>query len=251
MSYSVSESSFCKNCDNFMDITNNVSNITEIIQQEGGEGGEEGGEEKDEDKSYAKNNSIIKNTSLVHMESSDYDVSESIGGSVISDDNISTILDGSDMDITLSKNFNIGELNKNPSFNKLSNEQKTLVINRILEKKPKQKTTKQTHDLTKESYFYCKSCGYTEKIPNKKFIFSRGNENKNLSYNYNFLNLINDQTLPRTKNYNCINPNCSTHKNPETKIAVFYRHLGSYNIRYICGVCNKFWDTYSAEKSKN
>lgn len=233
MSYSILEGSFCKNCDNFMDITNNISNSYEV-QQEGG---------------Y---NNEVYNLEGVHIESSDYDVSitESIGGANINDENISSILDGSDTDITLSKNFNINELNKNPSFNKLSNEQKTLVINRILEKNPKQILNKKTSTSTKESYFYCKSCGYNEKIPNKKFVFSRGNENKSEMYNYNFLNLINDNTIPRTKNYNCINPNCSTHKNPETKLAVFYRHLGTYNIRYICTICNKFWNTYSSDKSK-
>lgn len=228
MSYLILESSFCKNCDNFMDITNNISNSIESQEQEGGD--------------------VINNLSEIKIESSDYDVSISES---ISEDNISSILGGFDIDINVSKNFNINELNKNPSFNKLTNEQKTLVINRILEKNPKQKSNKPTHTSTKESYFYCKSCGYNEKIPNQKFIFSRGNENKNEAQNYNFINLINDYTIPRTKNYNCINQNCSTHKNPETKLAVFYRHPGSYNIRYICKVCNKFWDTYSADKSKN
>ena len=229
MSYSIVGSSFCKNCDNFMDITNNISNTNE---QEGGD-------------------NEINNMEGVQIESSDYDISESIGGSAISEENISEILDGSNTNIPLSKNFNINNLNKNPSFNKLTNEQKTLVINRILEKNPKQKITKPTINSIKESYFYCKSCGYNEKIPNRKFIFSRGNENKNESYNYNYINLINDNTIPRTKNYNCINPNCSTHKNPKTKLAIFYRHNGSYNIRYICKICNKFWDTYSSDKSKN
>jgi hypothetical protein len=149
----------------------------------------------------------------------------------------------------MSKNFNISDLNKNSIFNKLSNQQKTLVINRILDKTPKQKQTKLNVYSTKKSYFYCKSCGYNEKIPNQKFIFSRGNENKNILYNNNFMNFINDNTLPRTKNYNCINSNCETHKNPEIKMAVFYRHKGSYNIRYICKVCNKYWDIYNETKN--
>lgn len=225
------ESSFCKNCDNLMDITNNISNTTELIEQQGGYN--------------------IEELDGVQVESSEYDVSmsESVGGSSINEDNISSILDGSDIDVKLSKNFDINELNKNSSFNKLTNEQKTLVINRILEKNPKPRTNKQTHISMKESYFYCKSCGYYKKIPNKKFIFSRGNENKNEEYNLNFTRLINDPTLPTSKNYNCINPNCTTHKNPNLKSAIFYRHIGSYNIRYICKVCNKFWDTYNSSKN--
>ncbi len=243
MSYSILESSFCKNCDNFMDITNNISNTLEEIQLGGGGG---------------NGANTLDELSGIQVESSDYDVSisESIGGaSNISENDISSILDGSDTDITISKNFNINDLNKNSVFNKLSNEHKTLVINRILEKNPtphsnsKQKQPKSNMYSTKKSHFYCKSCGYNEKIPNRKFIFSRGDENKNEMFNYNFMNFINDNTLPRTKNYNCINQNCSTHKNPETKMAVFYRHKNSYNIRYICKICSKFWDIYNETKN--
>jgi hypothetical protein len=211
-----------------MDITNNISNnIGETLT---------GG-------------NILDDLEDDQIESSDYDVSisESTGGAnLISDGNINNILDGSDTDISISKNFNINDLNKNSVFNKLSNEQKTLVINRILEKTPhKQKQQKSNEHTRKKSYFYCKSCGYNEKIPNKKFIFSRGNENKNEIVNYNFMNYVNDNTLPRTKNYNCINQNCSTHINPEIKMAVFYRHKGSYNIRYICKICDKYWNIYN------
>ena len=231
MSYSILESSFCKNCDNFMDITNNISGALDEIQSGG---------------------NLINEFEGVHVESSDYDVSisESFGGAnSISEDDVSNILDGSDTDVSISKNFNISDLNKNPVFNKLSNEQKTLVINRILEKTPKQKQSKSNIYSTKKSHFYCKSCGYNEKIPNQKFIFSRGNENKNEIFNYNFMNFINDNTLPRTKNYNCINSNCATHSNPKVKMAVFYRHKDSYNVRYICKICNKYWDIYNETKT--
>lgn len=240
MSYFILDSSFCKNCDNFMDITNNISKTIEtmeIIKQEGGY--------KNDSESYE-----INDLEGVHIESSDYDVSlsDSIGGANIDNDKKKdTIL-----------NLNINDLNKNEAFNKLTNKEKSLAINKIIETNTssntktntKLKTNKQPQSI-KESYFYCKSCGYNEKIPNQQFIFSRGNEKDNKTYNYNFINLINDNTIPRTKNYNCINSNCSTHKNPKSKLAIFYRHSGSYNIRYICNICNNFWDTYSADKSKN
>lgn len=231
MSFSIVESSFCKNCDNLMDITNNISSTLEEIQSGG------------------NNNDILGDTQI---ESSDYDVSisESIGGAdTISENDISNLLDGSDTNILLPKKFNINDLNKNQTFNKLSMEQKTLVVNRILDNVPKQKQTKSNVQSNKKSYFYCKSCGYNEKIPNKKFIFSRGNEKKNEIFNYNFINFVNDNTLPRTKNYNCINSNCSSHSNPEVKMAIFYRHSGSYNIRYICQICNKYWDIYNDTKN--
>ena len=237
MSLSIRESSFCKNCENFMDITNNISGLDtmgsnpENIISESEDNIQEGGNQ----------NNLLG----VQIESSDYDVSltESIGGSSISDNNVKNILNGDDVDLEL-KNFNIKDLNKIPLFNKLSNNQKTLVINRILEKIPKQKNAKSTENITKESYFYCKSCGYNEKIPEKQFVFSRGDEKNDNIYNYKFTNYKHDNILPRTKNYNCINDKCSTHKNPAIKYAVFYRNKDSYNTRYICTVCDKFWDTF-------
>ncbi len=223
MSHSILDSSFCKNCENFMDITNNISNI-----------------DVDKIKTGGDNNIEI-------AESSDYDVSisESFGGgsNTITESNVNSILNGSDLDLNI-KNFDINELNKNSAFNKLTNNQKTLVINRILEKIPKQKTSKHAENVGKDSYFYCKSCGYNEKIPGGQFIFSRGDEKKDEFYSSRFLNYVHDNTLPRTKNYNCINDNCSTHKNPSLKLAVFYRQRGTYNVRYICTICSNYWNTF-------
>jgi hypothetical protein len=225
MSHLFQQSSFCKNCENFMDITNNISSI-------------------DGDKNLV-GGILLNNTNDITNESSDYDVSvsESIGGGNISDTNLSDILNGSDTDMNI-KNFNINDLNKNTTFNKLSNNQKTLVINRILEKIPKGKSKQSDSVVSKDSYYYCKSCGYNEIIPPKQFIFSRGDEKNDDFYNYRFRNYIHDNTLPRSKKYNCINDNCSTHSNPSLKLAVFYRQKNSYNVRYICTVCNNFWNTF-------
>ena len=224
---------FCKICENFMDITNNVSAINIESQQIGGDN--------------------INNLNGIQIESSssDYDVSMSESGTgtgTITDTNISDILEGSDTDLNI-KNFNITDLNKNSIFNKLSNNQKTLVINRILEKIPKNtKSTannKQSENIANiDSYFYCKSCGYNEKIPEKMFIFSRGDEKKDDLYNYKFYQYKYDNTLPYSKKYNCINEKCPTHTDPKLKMAVFYRKKNSYNIRYICTVCDGYWQTF-------
>jgi hypothetical protein len=205
-----------------MDITNNVSSINEEIKQEGGD----------------YNDKKIDS-------SSDFDVSSIDIDSIFSENDINNILGGADIDFD-AKNFNLSELEKNPSFNKLSSNQKTLVINRILEKLPKGSKQHKPIDTSagKESYFYCKSCGYYEKIPNKMFIFSKGNEVNDDMCNYRFLNFKHDNTLPYTKKYTCINSNCSTHKNENIKMAVFYRQRGSYNTRYVCSVCNSFWNTF-------
>jgi hypothetical protein len=214
-----------------MDITNNVSipninPIETIINIVGVEG---------------EKNEVI---------SSDYDVSSNISskkkkGSIITENDIINILSGKDLSFELD-NFNMNDLNKISYFNKLNSNQKTLVINRLYEKIPKnQKVPKNTDIVSgKDSYFYCKNCGYNEKIPERMFIFSRSGENSNEdNYNTKFINFKYDNTLPTTKKYNCINNKCKTHKEPILKKAVFYRNGGTYAVRYICTVCDYYWNT--------
>jgi hypothetical protein len=87
-------------------------------------------------------------------------------------------------------------------FNKLSNEQKTLVINRILEKTPhKQKQQKSNEHTRKKSYFYCKSCGYNEKIPNKKFIVVI---NDRVEYNEDIFKLMQNTLKTNIGRFNVI-----------------------------------------------
>ncbi len=214
---------FCKVCQNFMDITNNVSN-TNI---------EEEVDEKE-------------------IESSDYDVSNSskkgkkTNITQITDDIIEKILNGVILDIEVDEQ-DIIDINKLAFFNKLTPNQKTLVINRLYEKIPKnQKIAKDTPtNLIKLSYFYCKNCGYNEKIPNNMLIFNRSNEkSSDENFNNKFLNYRYDPILPKTKKYNCINKDCVTHKDPIKKKAIFYRTNNSYTIKYICLECESFWSTY-------
>ena len=220
---------FCKICKNFMDITNNVSipNINPI-------------------------ENILETAIVKHDDiSSDYDISSDINISkkkkmtTINEEDILNILSGKDLSFELD-NFNMNDLNKVSFFNKLDSNQKTLVINRLYEKIPKnQKMPKNTDVVTvKDSYFYCKNCGYNEKIPEKTFIFSRTSEKSNEdTFSSRFINFKYDNTLPFTKKYNCINKNCLTHKDPAAKNAVFHRMGGSYAIRYICSVCDFYWTT--------
>ena len=223
---------FCKICQNFMDITNNISAI-EKPQNGGGDINDDG----------------ILNIST---SSSDFDVklSETIDSSnkttVKSSEKLLEELVGGSDEETLKK-VNIDSLIKNPAFNKLSNNEKSLVINKINEETNKElgQISKSTDSVvSKECYFYCKTCGYYEIIPDKMFIFSRGDEKKDDIYNFNFINNKNDPTLPNTQKYTCINNKCGTHKEPQLKNAVFYRQKGSYTTRYICTVCDSFWNTF-------
>lgn len=236
---------FCKICRNFMDITNNVSipNLNPIDMPFNLVGGE-------------ANNVGLFSLGKIHggakeYSSSDYDVSTDTNVSkkkknvILTDDEIINILAGKEITLDLD-NYNMNDLNKIQLFNKLNSNQKTLVINRIYEKISKHIKLPKSQEtiLTKDSYFYCKNCGYNEKIPSPTFIFSRTTKKNNEdAYNSNFTNLKYDNTLPNTKKYNCINKDCVTHKDPALKQAVFYRLEGTYKVRYICAICDSYWNT--------
>jgi hypothetical protein len=53
--------------------------------------------------------------------------------------------------------------------------------------------------------------------------------------------IVQDPLLPHTRDYECKNPNCITHKNTSIKEAVFYRDKNSFKINYICTICNFSW----------
>lgn len=226
---------FCKVCLNFMDITNNVSLASEQL------GGEINGSSESEKKS-----------DLNLSESSDYDVtisSKKKGGAKndfeITEEVIQDILKGDIPDIEINEE-DIIKINKVPYFNKLNDNQKTLIINRLYEKIPKnQKVPKAFNPETfKQSYFYCKNCGYFEKIPENMLILSRGNNQSSDETFNNFLKFYKyDSTLPISKNYNCINDSCPTHTNPIIKKAIFFRDGNSYVLKYICTVCDSIWST--------
>ena len=188
-----------------------------------------------------KNNSDDNNS----ITSSNYNVSDDkintedilTDKNILTEENINDILEGnfSGIEINHSTYKNI---NDNEYFNTLNSEQQTLILNRIYDKLPK--TVKNTLKFN-NTYFYCKCCGYNEIIKNKSFIYSKNFNNDEDIYNCNFKEYINDNTLPSTKKYNCINPTCETHKNPSIKKATFYRFNKSYKLRYICSICNSYW----------
>lgn len=226
---------FCKICQNFMDITNNIISI----------------EKKQEDE-YDDTNGFSNSSGFNSTEGTDTDtINTNINNQLIESilgGKIDYLEESDDEDKEKKiKKLDFEELQKNPHFNKLSNIEKTILVNKINDKFNKEvgKISKSTDSvINKECYFCCKTCGYYEIIPDKMFIFSRGDEKKDDIYNFNFINYKNDPTLPNTKKYTCINEKCSTHKEPKLKNAIFYRQKGSYSTRYICSVCESFWNTF-------
>ena len=185
----------------------------------------------------------------------------SLEASGLDEDDIDNIVKNEMHNVKLSsKNFNIDEIYKNPHFTKLTDNKKTLVINRINDKisklktktKPPSKSKANSQQLNqnvtkdvfkKESYFYCKSCGFSTTIPSKTTIFSRGKTNKYYSNNQEYYSDV--AIYPHSKNYKCINKNCKTHSEPSIKDAVFHRIPGEYVINYRCNICSHTWNTFN------
>ena len=220
---------YCSTCKNLLDITNNAVLSVDV--------------EKDADVDEDTGTELA-----IEDSSSDYNISSDVKSkrkkqTIITEEDIIKILEGTDI-IENIDSFSISDVNKIPYFNKLTNNQKTLVINRFYERLPKHsKIPKTTINPTKTTaYFYCNNCGCSEKIPKKTFIFSRSSEkHEDKINNNNFINFKYDPTLHNTKKYICNNDKCSTHENPLTKMAVFFRTSSSYNMRYCCTVCDTFW----------
>ena len=90
--------------------------------------------------------------------------------------------------------------------------------------------------------FNCRNCGYKLNIEKTillyKIDYKSNDDNSFLEKNIIYCN---DPALPRTKDYTCKNESCITHKKPNLKEAVFYRDNDTYNLNYICTVCNFGW----------
>jgi hypothetical protein len=181
----------------------------------------------------------------------DIDVKETKDKNELSTKQLNDILEGNEIDFNVTDSI-FQHVVDNPYYQKLPENKKTLILNRLHERiqKKNKKTTTTSRTATtqasnaitaKKSHFYCKNCGFNKKIADGTFIYSKNVENNEDTYDLNFQEYYNDPTLPITKKYICINESCETHKHPEKKSAVFYRFNGTYRVRYICGVCKSFW----------
>jgi DNA-directed RNA polymerase subunit M/transcription elongation factor TFIIS len=152
------------------------------------------------------------------------------------------------VDDNIIKKIKLKELVKDQAYKKLPSSVKNYIYNYIndinLEKKKSIGDTSDISDRNK-AYYICNSCGYYELIKKKTLIMSIiSNENENEHYENihdSHIDLLNSNTLPRTRNYICINKSCNTQKNKNLKEAVFTRITNTPNVRYICVECKTSW----------
>ena len=126
-------------------------------------------------------------------------------------------------------------LKENQKFDKLNNKNKEQIISQF----------DKLNIGISQGYYICNNCGYYTNIKPGTIIYSsnlhKTEINQNINSNYI---LCKDKTLPRTKDYQCINKSCISYdkKNIMTKEAIFYRpNPKSYQLKYICCTCEKDW----------
>lgn len=128
-------------------------------------------------------------------------------------------------------NFEFKLLKNNSKFKKLSkNIQKSI--------------EKMFVNVTTTSIFSCNNCGFKDNITKtiKLYEINFKTSEKNVTDKDDIKLLVRDPTLPRTKDYNCKNINCITHKQPHKKEAVYTRLNDTFSINYICTTCYTMWD---------
>jgi hypothetical protein len=132
--------------------------------------------------------------------------------------------------------FSKDNLKENIKFNKLNNKLKEQILNQFNKFNVNLKMF--------NAYFICYNCGYNTNIEPGTVIYSNGLDIMRENSKENISLLCKDKTLPRTKDYICINKSCISHEksNMNLKEAIIYRlKHPSYNINYVCTLCNSRW----------
>ena len=129
--------------------------------------------------------------------------------------------------------FPVDKLKKSKRFQKLDKDVQTKLIDNFKNKKRVEINT----------IFSCTNCSNVEPITTtvKLFEIRKDKEGSKKLESYQLDYYINDPSLPRTRDYNCKNPDCVTHVKKDNKEAVFFREKDSYQLKYICTVCSHLW----------
>lgn len=166
------------------------------------------------------------------------------GGKINEEEVVNQLLNKNVIDNKILSSINLDELVKKSYYKKLLNKDKEYIYNVILHQKETKDDINKNMKVNENSkaYFQCTKCGNQEPIKPKTLIFSNiydKSVQNVLAEDTNYM--MYDNTLPRTKEYICNNDKCITHKEPNKKEAIFIRQGKSYNITYLCTVCNTKW----------
>ena len=131
--------------------------------------------------------------------------------------------------------FNKSEMLKNKKFKKLSKEEQDQINSKLDEL---------TNSQNINAFFVCNNCNYHNKLESGTKIFTAYLKEQ-IEDDSSLLKLRpNDKTLPRTKDFKCINTSCKSNKkeNEKTREAIFYRPFeNEYKLKYVCCDCYATW----------
>jgi hypothetical protein len=163
------------------------------------------------------------------------------GGNNKIDDIIQKLLENDTMDDYKFSESDLHNLEKSQNYKKLSAKQKDYIYNFINDKVEKY-APKNQNTSHKNMYFICKNCGNHEVIKDGTIIASKENAKNTVSeITFNAKEYLQMPILPRTRQYDCPNDKCESHKNAAKKSAAFMRLTNSYKMRYICESCETAW----------
>jgi hypothetical protein len=195
--------SFCKECDNILDI------------------------------------SKTKPTSTISDEDTPNDVTSSSDINGINYDNIIEKLENDiDIDDKELDKIDFIVLQHNTKL-----KEKSIKIKRKIKKKIDEMINKKELTTGTKAYFVCNNCSYSKEIKAGELIISRlsgGKTNIDLKLTDKQKNKLFTHTLPHTREYNCPNKKCGTYKGVPND-AKFFRTRGTTHTWYLCCVCHETW----------
>lgn len=140
------------------------------------------------------------------------------------------------------KNIKSNDLMGNDRYEMMTNKKQKKLISQIksIDKSFFIESDNDKVETNNTAFFVCKFCKNYKKIPPNTTLYIKHYENSNDIEQQNYENQIYDQTLPRTRNYICINDQCESHKKNTIKEAVITKNATG-KVIYICTLCLHYW----------
>lgn len=129
------------------------------------------------------------------------------------------------------------------TLNNVNENPNTVSSSEVSVEKPKLVTGINT---VNKAVFKCTNCGFIQEITPGTMVLRRtaaklATVNNTEDYN-KYKEMLNDSTLPHTRNYLCPNEKCSSYKDDALREAVFFKpNRHDYRIIYICKACETVW----------
>jgi len=120
---------------------------------------------------------------------------------------------------------------------------KSVKVKRKIKKKIDELINKKESSTKNNAYFICNNCSYSKEIKPGELIISRLSKDKtnvSLELTDKQKNKLFSNVLPFTREYNCPNKKCGTYKGTPNE-AKFFRTQGTTHTWYLCCVCNETW----------